>query len=184
MTADVNPSFASRETTINFNANGQVLKSVKAAQEGVPFMCQIGTNSIPNKLTALYLREDANSTPPTFTTISGKQVFVMPLQVMHVPLAVSGFSGTFFMQICLLYLKSMAQSSEDKLLVRNQKTGGFITPESYSWERFDVGDYYYERGTYGYSVSYPSVQQLFVELGNEETKKSQILQVYHLNFLK
>lgn len=29
VTADVNPSFASRETTINFNANGQVLKSIR-----------------------------------------------------------------------------------------------------------------------------------------------------------
>ena len=42
VTADVNPSFASRETTINFNANGQVLKSVKAVQDGMPFIVQMG----------------------------------------------------------------------------------------------------------------------------------------------
>lgn len=42
VTADVNPSFASRETTINFNANGQVMKSVKAVQAGMPFVCQLG----------------------------------------------------------------------------------------------------------------------------------------------
>lgn len=42
VTADVNPSFASRETTINFNANGQVLKSVKAVQDGIPFVTAIG----------------------------------------------------------------------------------------------------------------------------------------------
>lgn len=42
VTADVNPSFASRETTINFNANGQVMKSVKAVQDGMPFIVQMG----------------------------------------------------------------------------------------------------------------------------------------------
>lgn len=41
-TADVNPSFASRETIINFNANGQVMKSVKAVQDGMPFIVQMG----------------------------------------------------------------------------------------------------------------------------------------------
>lgn len=42
VSAEVNPTFQSRETTANFNANGQVLKSVKTVQNGIPFVTAIG----------------------------------------------------------------------------------------------------------------------------------------------
>ena len=42
VSAEVNPTFQSRETTANFNTNGQVLKSVKTVQNGIPFVTAIG----------------------------------------------------------------------------------------------------------------------------------------------
>lgn len=56
VTADANPSFASRETTINFNANGQVMKSVKAVQDGMPFVCQLGFDAPANLSQGLFIQ--------------------------------------------------------------------------------------------------------------------------------
>lgn len=42
VSAGANPTFQERETTANFSVNGQVLKSVKAVQNGIPFVTSIG----------------------------------------------------------------------------------------------------------------------------------------------
>jgi len=82
VTADTNPTYQSRETTINFNANGQVVKSVKAVQDGIPFATALGLtcNSSQKSMIDIagFRRVSSYNNAPMFFGNVTKNIYMSP----------------------------------------------------------------------------------------------------------
>lgn len=131
VSAGANPTFQSRETTANFSANGQILKSVKAVQNGIPFVTYIGLacNTAAKSLLEINsFSRDVNGIP-RFNGTVGRNILLNP--------------SNFFWTILVGGLVSWYDETQDDELIAEfswyTNTGAFIE-SNYNTLTFDNED--------------------------------------------
>lgn len=131
VSAGANPTFQSKETTANFSANGQVLKSVKAVQNGIPFVTSIGLTCNTTAKSLLEINgfsRDVNGIP-RFNGMVGSNILLNP--------------SNFFWTILVGGLVSWYDETKDDELIAEfswyTNTGEFIE-SNYNTMTFDNED--------------------------------------------
>lgn len=165
VSAGANPTFQSKETTANFSANGQVLKSVKAVQNGIPFVTWLGLNCNAAQRSVFDVNDFHRNNP------YGNAI--VPFALGEMTAGVKTSPDNFVLSVLIGGLISWYDiTKDDELIVRlkwadrlnNELSDYYVVPEPSSDDDNDWQNYYCSI-PFNSANSDSNAAFLYVELG-------------------